>query len=179
MSKSNEVTSVWNPHETLTRWMIFWERNFWSSAFYVKTETHFNCTVPGKILTFQCLVQLKCVWQENSYFVFLSVTYRKIPKISPEAYVFESLSLRGLFLQGLAFRGTNIWWEIYVTKLIELAYSWKANEKKSVTLQFLLWFNLYLRAISKYKPLEVYTWRGLFSEFEGKCNKQFENKKTI
>ena len=50
-------------------------------------------------------------------FFFLSVTDRKIPKISPEAYVFERLSLRGLFMQGLTFGGTNIWWEIYVTKL--------------------------------------------------------------
>ena len=60
-----------------------------------------------------------------------------------------------------------------------------------------LCFTLYLRAISKYKPLGrayiwrgdltegflhyefrgpilggAYTWRGLFSEFYGKCNKQ-------
>lgn len=114
VSKSNDVTSVWNPHETLTRWMIFWERNFWSSSFYVKTETHFNCRITGKILIFQCLgVHDKKIL---ILFFFLSVTDRKIPKISPEAYVFERLSLWGLFMQGLTFGGTNIWWEIYVTK---------------------------------------------------------------
>ena len=94
--------------------MIFWERNFWSSSFYVKTETHFNCRITGKILKFQCLG----VYDKKILIIFfLSVTDRKIPKISPEACVFERLSLRGLFMQGLTFGGTNIWWEIYVTKL--------------------------------------------------------------
>ena len=32
-------------------------------------------------------------------------TYRKIPKISPGAYIFQRPLLRGLFLEGLIYRG--------------------------------------------------------------------------
>ena len=44
-----------------------------------------------------------------------------------------------------------MWWEICVTKPIELAYNSKVN-KICATVTFLLCFILYLRAISKYKP---------------------------
>ena len=50
--------------------------------------------------------------------------YRKILKISPGAYIFQTSLLRGLFLEGLIFEGA-IGREICVTKPIGLAYSWK------------------------------------------------------
>ena len=34
--------------------------------------------------------------------------YRKIPKISPEAYIFQRPFLRGLFLEGLIFGGAYL-----------------------------------------------------------------------
>ena len=58
--------------------------------------------------------------------------YRKIPKISPGAYIFPRPFLRGLFLEGLIFGGAYTWWEICVTNLIRLAYSLKVNLKKYV-----------------------------------------------
>ena len=53
------------------------------------------------------------------------VTYRKIPKISPGAYIFQWTFLRGLFLEGLIFRGVYVWREICVSKSIKLACSGK------------------------------------------------------
>ena len=49
------------------------------------------------------------------------IKYHKIPKISPDAYIFQRLVLRGLFLEGLIFRGAYLWKEICVSKSIGLA----------------------------------------------------------
>ena len=76
----------------------------------------------------------------------MKFTYRKIPKISPGAYIFEKPFLRGLFLEGLIFGGAYLRREICVSKSIGLALQLEVN------LSFLLCFTLYLRAISKYKP---------------------------
>ena len=48
-------------------------------------------------------------------------TYRKIPKISPEAYIFQRPFLRGLYLEGLIFGGAYLRGEICVSKSIGLA----------------------------------------------------------
>ena len=100
------------------------------------------------------------------------MTYRKIPKISPGAYIFQRPFLRGLFFEGSYLRR-----EICVSKSIGLALQLQL---------FLLCFSMYLRAISKKKPpgglysdgrfnggffalrfCGAYIWRGLFSEFYG------------
>ena len=67
--------------------------------------------------------------------------YRKIPKISPGAYIFPRPFLRGLFLEGLIFGGAYLWTEICVSKSIRLALFLEVN------LPFLLRFTLKLRAI--------------------------------
>ena len=67
--------------------------------------------------------------------------YRKIPKISPGAYIFQRPFLRGLFLEGLVFGGAYLQREICVLKSIGLALELKGN------LLFLLCFTFYLRAI--------------------------------
>ena len=41
-------------------------------------------------------------------------SYRKMPKISPGAYIFQRPFLRGLFLEGLIFGGAYVWKEICV-----------------------------------------------------------------
>ena len=46
---------------------------------------------------------------------------RKIPKISPGAYIFQRPLLRGLFLEGLIFAGAYVRREICVLKSIGLA----------------------------------------------------------
>ena len=46
---------------------------------------------------------------------------RKIPKISPGAYIFQRPLLRGLLLEGLMFGGAYLLREIFVYKSIRLA----------------------------------------------------------
>ena len=101
--------------------------------------------------------------------------YRKIPKISPGAYIFQRPFLRGLFLVGLIFGGAYLRREICVSKSIGLAILLEVN------LPYLLCYTLYLRAIFQVQALGgrfnggffalpvwgAYIWRGLFSEFYG------------
>ena len=70
-----------------------------------------------------------------------SLRYRKIPKISPGAYVFQRPFLRGLFLEGLIFGRAYLRREICVSKSNGLPFYLAVN------LPFLLCFTLYLRAI--------------------------------
>ena len=51
--------------------------------------------------------------------------YRKIPKISPGAHIFQRPFLRGLFLEGPIFGGAYVRREICVSKSIGLACSEK------------------------------------------------------
>ena len=60
--------------------------------------------------------------------------YRKIPKISPGAYIFQRPILMGLFLEGLTFGGAYLRREICVSKSIGLALLLEVN------LPFLLCF---------------------------------------
>ena len=48
-------------------------------------------------------------------------SYHKIPKISSGAYIFQRPFLRGLFLEGLIFRGAYLRREICVSKSVGLA----------------------------------------------------------
>ena len=57
----------------------------------------------------------------NYSFFIVEVKYRKIPKISPGAYIFQRPFLRGLFLEGLIFGGAYLRREIGVWKSIGLA----------------------------------------------------------
>ena len=65
----------------------------------------------------------------QKWFIFLQkckfLRYRKIPKISPGAYTFQSPFLRGLFLEGPIFGGAYVRREICISKLIGLACSGK------------------------------------------------------
>ena len=68
--------------------------------------------------------------------------YRKIPKISPGAYIFQRPFLRGLFLEGL------------ILILEGLIYGGKfASQNRRGFFALPVW--------------GAYTWRGLFSEFYG------------
>ena len=85
----------------------------------------------------------------------LARRYRKIPKISPGAYIFQRPFLRGLFLEGFIFggaylRGGNLRFKIDWDSLI-------VGRKFTVFALFLL---LYLKAISQDKPRGTYIWRG-------------------
>ena len=67
--------------------------------------------------------------------------YRKIPKISPGACIFQRPFLRDLFLEGLIFGGAYLRREICISKSIGLALQLEVN------LPFLLCFTLFLRTI--------------------------------
>ena len=85
---------------------------------------------------------IRTPWKDvNIIFKLVGVKYRKIPKISPGAYIFQRPILRGLFLEGLIFGGAYLRREICVSKSIWLA------QKLEVNLPFLLCFTLYLMAI--------------------------------
>ena len=80
--------------------------------------------------------------------------YRKIPKISPRAYIFQKPFLRGLFLEGLIFGGAYLRSEICVSKSIGLALLLEVN------LPLLLCFTLYLRAIFQVQAPDGLTFGG-------------------
>ena len=104
--------------------------------------------------------------------------YRKIPTISPGAFIFQRPFLRGLFLDGLIFGGAYAWREVCFSKSIKVACS----RKEIYYVSFVL---LCIRGqIPSTSPPEglifgglfalrfwgAYIWRGLFSEFYGiKC----------
>ena len=62
---------------------------------------------------------------QRSWITLYGATYRKIPKISPRAFIFQRPFLRGLFLEGLIFGGAYVRREICVSKSIGLACSGK------------------------------------------------------
>ena len=78
---------------------------------------------------------------------YIIIQYRKIPKISPGAYIFQRPFLRGLFLEGLMFRGAYVWREISISKSIGLACSGKE------IYHFCFVLLCIPKANSEYKPL--------------------------
>ena len=89
---------------------------------------------------------LKIVGIVKSYFIknvwkTILFKYRKIPKVSPRAYIFQRPFLGGLLLEGLTFRRAYLQREICISKLIGLALQLEVN------LPFLLCFTLCLMAI--------------------------------
>ena len=79
------------------------------------------------------------------------VSYGKIPKISPGAYIFQRPFLRGSILEGLIFGGAYVWREICTSKSFGLACI-RGQIPSTIPLGGLIFRG-------------VYTWRGLFSEF--------------
>ena len=122
------------------------------------------------------------VWK-NGY-AFCPI-YRKIPKIKPRGSYFS----KALF-EGLIFGGAYIRRRLFIEGYLRFKIDW-ASLVVGRNWPYLLYFGLYSRAISKYKPpgdlysegrlnggfftLRVwglifggsYTWKGLFSEFYG------------
>ena len=65
--------------------------------------------------------QGRCIALDAASDVSRLLIYRKIPKISPGAYIFKRPFLRGLFLEGLIFGRAYLRREICVSKSIGLA----------------------------------------------------------
>ena len=81
------------------------------------------------------------------------LTYRKIPKIIPGAFIFQRHFLTGLFLEGLVYGAGKF---AFQNRLGE-PYSWKE----------IYHFCFVLLCIQVQAPGVAYIWRGLFSEFYG------------
>ena len=114
-------------------------------------------------------------------------TYRKLPKISPGAYIFQRPFLRGLFLEGLIFGGAYLRREICVSTSIGLAFSWKeiyrfcfvllcieGNFQVQAPRAAYIWRGDLTECFLRYEFGGgglifggAYTWRGLFSKFYG------------
>ena len=122
----------------------------WNLTFCASTKrdqlylTHFFAF---SVSNFPVQVSINQLEKENKYLSMITVSvaieYRKIPKGIPGAYIFQRTLLRGLLLSSI----TDLWGDICVSKSIGLALWLEGN------LPFLLFFTLYLRAISKYMPL--------------------------
>ena len=87
------------------------------------------------------------------------ISFHKIPKISPGAYIFQRPFLRGLFLEGLIFSGAYLWREICVSRSIGLAYSWKEIIAIFALFYFVFGGNFQVRA-----PVGAYIRRGDLTE---------------
>ena len=80
-----------------------------------------RCGMRNLFLDPENMAVKKCKGRIRGTQRLLSVKYRKIPKISPGAYIFQRPFLRGLFLEGLIFGGAYLRREICVSKPIGLA----------------------------------------------------------
>ena len=76
---------------------------------------------------------------------------RKIPKISPGAYIFQRPVLRGLSMEG------NLRFKI----------DWASLKVGSKFTVFALFYFVFERKVPNTSPRGAYIWRGLFSEFYG------------
>ena len=112
---------------------------------------------------------LKIVGIVKSYFIknvwkTILFKYRKIPKVSPRAYIFQRPFLGGLLLEGLTFGQAYLQREICVSKSIGLALQLEVN------LPFLLCFTLCLMAILQVQAPGSrgvggsYIWRGYLTK---------------
>ena len=114
---------------------------------------------------------LKIVGIVKSYFIknvwkTILFKYRKIPKVSPRAYIFQRPFLGGLLLEGLPFGQAYLQREICVSKSIGLALQLEVN------LSFLLCFTLCLMAILQVQAPGSRGGEG-FLYLEGLFNKRF------
>ena len=105
-------------------------------AFFFFTVAHFH--LAGRQHFSFSHRQFPC-FNSSSFVLYLTLylfpCYRKIPKISPGAYIFQRPFLRGLYSEGLIYGG-------------KFACQNRLGQLE-VNLPFLLCFTLYLRAISQ------------------------------
>ena len=106
-----------------------------------------------KRLIYKQFVQVSGLWGPQ----FLS--YRKIPKINPGAYIFQRPYSGGLFLEGLIFEGAYIWRKICVSKSIGLASLIVERKLRFCFVLFCIW-GQFLST----NPRGAYIWRGDLTE---------------
>ena len=82
--------------------------------------------------------------------------YRKIPKISPGAYIFQRPFLRGLFLEGLILYSNGLSSEVNM----RLQIDWASLIVQSKFPVLALFYFVFESNFSSTSPLEAYIWRG-------------------
>ena len=102
-------------------------------------------------------------------------SYRKIPKISPGAYIFQRPFLRGLYSEGLIYGGKSIGLALYLEvnlPVFALFYFVLESNFPSTSPRAYIWRGDLTEGYLRYRFGGfifggAYTWRGLFSEFYG------------
>ena len=89
----------------------------------------------------------------------IKMSYRKIPKISPGAYIFQSPFFRGLFLEGLIFGGAYLRKEICVSKI-----DWATLIVGSRFTIFALFYFVFESNFPGTSPQGAYNWWGDLTE---------------
>ena len=74
--------------------------------------------------------------------LLLTVKYRKIPKISPGAFIFQRPFLRGLYSEGLIFREAYIWRGLSTEGNLRFKIDWVSLIVGSKFIVFTLFFAL-------------------------------------
>ena len=102
--------------------------------------------------------------------VFARLTYRKIPKISPGAYIFQRPFLRGLSTEG-NLRFKIDWASLIVRSKITIFaffyFVFEGNVPSRSPGGAYIWRGDLTEGFLRYRFGGAYTWRGLFSEFYG------------
>ena len=108
--------------------MVAYKNQITGGLFQEEVWTHLFNFIEENFFQASSYDMLLCVVSKHFLFTLSRVvhtanieTYRKIPKISPGAYIFQRPFLRGLFLEGLIFGGAYLRREIGVSKSIGLA----------------------------------------------------------
>ena len=139
-----------NLHTILLSWTLsckgFWINN--STLLY----QWWNCTAGIQLKYNQTCLICYCLEKSNTF------NYCKIPKISHGVYIFQRPCLKGLFLEGLVFRGAYARRKMCVSKSIGLAYSWKE------VYHFCFGLFVFEGNFQAQAPRGAYTQRGVFVE---------------
>ena len=90
--------------------------------------------------------------------------YRKIPKISPGAYIFERPLLRGLFLEGLIFGGACFWRDLSTEGNLRFKIDWASLIVASKFTVFALFYFVFEGNFPSTSPRGAYIWRSDLTE---------------
>ena len=89
---------------------------------------------------------------------------RKIPKITPGAYIFQRPVLWGLFLEGLIFGGTYFWRGFSTEGNLCFKIDWPSLIVGGIFTVFALFYFVFEGNFPSTSPREAYIWRGDLTE---------------
>ena len=102
------------------------------------------------------------------------IVYRKIPKVSPRAYIFQRPFLRGLFLEGFIYGGKFAFLNLIVgsqfTVFALFYFVFEVNFPSTSPQGAYIWRGDLTEDFFALSAWGAYIWRGLFSELYGSCS---------